>query len=55
MIMMFNSTFILGALAGEPQSDTMRSLLTIFNGTGSATGRLLMACFESWSQAHKVE
>ncbi|CBZ24857.1 conserved hypothetical protein [Leishmania mexicana MHOM/GT/2001/U1103] len=50
-----NSSYIFGALAGEKTSTSTRTLLTVLNGVGSATGRLLMSYFEAWSQKRPAE
>ncbi|CAC9467262.1 Protein_Associated_with_Differentiation_-_putative [Leishmania infantum] len=50
-----NSSYIFGALAGEKTSTSTRTLLTVLNGVGSATGRLLMSYFEAWSQNRPAE
>ncbi|KPI86100.1 putative protein associated with differentiation 4 [Leptomonas seymouri] len=54
-VIMNNASFIFGALAGERVSDETRTLLTVLNGVGSASGRLLMSYFEAWSQKRPAE
>ncbi|GET87020.1 hypothetical protein, conserved [Leishmania tarentolae] len=54
-VIMNNSSFIFGAFAGEKTSTSTRTLLTVLNGVGSATGRLLMSFFETWSQNRPAE
>ncbi|EPY25096.1 hypothetical protein AGDE_12022 [Angomonas deanei] len=51
----YNATFIYAAIAGKPQDDNMRVLLSVLNGSGSAIGRLAMAYLEFWSQKKKAE
>ncbi|CBZ32330.1 hypothetical protein, conserved in leishmania [Leishmania donovani] len=51
----FNSSFIFVALQSAPVSDSLRTMLTVLNGVGSAVGRLLMSFFEVWSQKRKAE
>ncbi|CAD2222969.1 hypothetical protein AGDE_06804 [Angomonas deanei] len=51
----YNAAYIYGAIAREPQTDEMRVLLSVLNGSGSAIGRLVMAYLEFWSQKKKAE
>ncbi|CAD2222970.1 hypothetical protein AGDE_08479 [Angomonas deanei] len=51
----YNAAYIYGAIAREPQTDEMRVLLSVLNGSGSAIGRLMMAYLEFWSQKKKAE
>ncbi|RNF10597.1 uncharacterized protein Tco025E_06776, partial [Trypanosoma conorhini] len=43
------------ALAGEEVDSTMRTLLTVLSGVGSAVGRLGMSYFEVWSHSRMAE
>ncbi|KPA76997.1 putative protein associated with differentiation 4 [Leptomonas pyrrhocoris] len=54
-VIIYNARNILGALQGKDPSDSLNTLLTVLNGVGSAVGRLLMSCFEVWSQKRKAE
>nr|CCD15539.1 unnamed protein product [Trypanosoma congolense IL3000] len=54
-VVMFNARFIYTALASEVPDEALNTLLTILNGTGSASGRLLMSYFEVWSQKRRAE
>ncbi|KAG5483556.1 hypothetical protein CUR178_07878 [Leishmania enriettii] len=54
-VIMNNASYIFAALAGEETSASTRTLLTVLNGVGSATGRLLMSYFEAWSQKRPAE
>ncbi|KEG06185.1 hypothetical protein DQ04_15411000 [Trypanosoma grayi] len=54
-VIIFNARFIYAAIAGEPVSNALGTLLTVINGVGSAVGRLLMSYFEVWSQKRKAE
>ncbi|EPY23192.1 hypothetical protein STCU_07824 [Strigomonas culicis] len=55
MVIMNNASYIYAALAGEDTSNDRRTLLTVLNGAGSATGRLFMALFERWTQTRDPE
>ncbi|CAG9570189.1 conserved hypothetical protein [Leishmania major strain Friedlin] len=54
-VIIYNATFILGALQGSMPAPSLTALLTVLNGVGSAVGRLLMSFFEVWSQKRKAE
>ncbi|EKG06058.1 hypothetical protein TCSYLVIO_002861 [Trypanosoma cruzi] len=54
-VLMLNASYIFAALSGEPVSPSLRILLTVLDGVGSAVGRLLMSAFEVWSQKKKPE
>ncbi|KPA76998.1 hypothetical protein ABB37_07355 [Leptomonas pyrrhocoris] len=54
-VIIYNATFILGALQGSKPSTSLTALLTVLNGVGSAAGRLVMSAFEVWSQKRKAE
>ncbi|GET86677.1 hypothetical protein, conserved [Leishmania tarentolae] len=54
-VIIYNATFILGALQGSMPAPSLTALLTVLNGVGSAVGRLMMSFFEVWSQKRKAE
>ncbi|KAK7194134.1 Protein Associated with Differentiation [Novymonas esmeraldas] len=54
-VIIYNASFIFGALQGEMPSQSLTALLTVLNGVGSAVGRLMMSFFEVWSQKRKAE
>ncbi|KAL7700287.1 protein associated with differentiation 4 [Lotmaria passim] len=54
-VIIYNASFLLGALQGSKPSISLTALLTVLNGVGSAAGRLLMSAFEVWSQKRKAE
>ncbi|CAJ1014238.1 putative Major Facilitator Superfamily/Nodulin-like [Leishmania utingensis] len=54
-VIIYNATFILGALQGSAPVTSLTALLTVLNGVGSAVGRLMMSFFEVWSQKRKAE
>ncbi|RNF16516.1 uncharacterized protein Tco025E_05199 [Trypanosoma conorhini] len=54
-VLMLNASYIFAALSGEKVSPSLRTLLTVLDGVGSAVGRLMMSGFEMWSQKKKPE
>jgi MFS family permease len=54
-VIIYNATFILGALQGSKPTTSLTALLTVLNGVGSAAGRLVMSGFEVWTQKRKAE
>ncbi|CAD2221273.1 hypothetical protein AGDE_15794 [Angomonas deanei] len=50
-----NPSYIYSAMAKHPTELSMRTLLSVLNGVGSAVGRLLMAAFEHLSQHRPPE
>ncbi|KAK7194138.1 Protein Associated with Differentiation [Novymonas esmeraldas] len=54
-VIVFNAAFLFAALQDAPVDDSLRTMLTVLNGVGSAVGRLMMAYFEVWSQKRKAE
>lgn len=50
MVVIVNARFIYSAVAEEPISASLTTLLTVINGVGSALGRILMSAFEIWTQ-----
>ncbi|EPY25817.1 hypothetical protein STCU_06462 [Strigomonas culicis] len=55
LVIIFNATYVLGALMGKSPSSEVRTLLTVVNGTGSAIGRIIMSAFEVYTQNRKAE
>ncbi|EPY31140.1 hypothetical protein AGDE_09203 [Angomonas deanei] len=55
MMIMNNAAFIFEALSGKPIPDSLRTLLTVLNGTGTAVGRMAMSFFEVWTTTRKPE
>ncbi|RNE96121.1 hypothetical protein TraAM80_09963 [Trypanosoma rangeli] len=55
IVVIFNANFIYAALAGEEVNSSVKTLLTVLTGVGSAVGRLAMSYFEVWSQSRKAE
>ncbi|CAD2222714.1 hypothetical protein ADEAN_001026100 [Angomonas deanei] len=49
------SSYILGAINGKPTEQSMRTMLNVINGAGSAVGRLGMALFEYITQHRPPE
>ncbi|KAG5483900.1 hypothetical protein CUR178_06897 [Leishmania enriettii] len=54
-VIIFNSAFLFAALQSAPVEGSLRTMLTVLNGVGSAVGRLMMSFFEVWSQKRKAE
>ncbi|KAG5510431.1 hypothetical protein GH5_06630 [Leishmania sp. Ghana 2012 LV757] len=55
-VIIFNASPIFSALTETQQLDTtLSALLTVFNGAGSALGRLAMSAFEAYTQKRKAE
>lgn len=54
-VVLINTRFLFAALAGKEIDDSLNTLLTVLNGTGSAAGRLIMSYLEIWSQKRKAE
>ncbi|ORC88548.1 uncharacterized protein TM35_000161860 [Trypanosoma theileri] len=54
-VVMNNSRYFFNALSGQEVDDSLNTLLTVLNGTGSALGRLLMSALEVWSQGRSAE
>ncbi|KAG5510430.1 hypothetical protein GH5_06629 [Leishmania sp. Ghana 2012 LV757] len=54
-VIIFNSAFLFAALQSAPVDGSLRTMLTVLNGVGSAVGRLMMSFFEVWSQKRKAE
>ncbi|ESL05618.1 hypothetical protein TRSC58_06726 [Trypanosoma rangeli SC58] len=55
VVVIFNANFIYAALAGEEVDSSVKTLLMVLTGVGSAVGRLAMSYFEVWSQSRKAE
>ncbi|KAH9599852.1 Nodulin-like [Trypanosoma melophagium] len=54
-VVMNNSRYFFNALSGEEVDDSLNTLLTVLNGTGSALGRLSMSFLEVWSQGRSAD
>nr|CCD12637.1 unnamed protein product [Trypanosoma congolense IL3000] len=54
-VILINTRFIFAALSGKEIDDSLNTMLTVLNGVGSASGRLLMSYFEIWSQGRKAQ
>lgn len=55
MVIIVNARFVYAAASETHVTPEVASLLTIFNGAGSAVGRILMSIFEVWTQKRKPE
>ncbi|CAC9521947.1 hypothetical protein, unknown function [Leishmania infantum JPCM5] len=55
MVIIVNARFVYAAASETHMTPEVASLLTIFNGAGSAVGRILMSIFEVWTQKRKPE
>lgn len=55
MVIIVNARFIYAAVAESSISEELATLLTVFNGVGSALGRILMSIFEVWTQKRPAE
>lgn len=55
MVIIVNARFVYAAASETKMTQEVASLLTIFNGAGSAVGRIVMSIFEVWTQKRKPE
>ncbi|KAG5471542.1 hypothetical protein LSCM1_01636 [Leishmania martiniquensis] len=55
MVIIVNARFVYAAASETHMTQEIASLLTVFNGAGSAVGRIIMSIFEVWTQKRKPE
>ncbi|CAM42782.1 hypothetical protein, unknown function [Leishmania braziliensis MHOM/BR/75/M2904] len=55
IVIIVNARFVYAAASETPVTQEIASLLTIFNGAGSAVGRIIMSIFEVWTQKRMPE
>ncbi|KAG5471874.1 hypothetical protein LSCM4_03435 [Leishmania orientalis] len=55
MVIIVNARFVYAAASETHMTQEIASLLTVFNGAGSAVGRIVMSIFEVWTQKRKPE
>lgn len=55
MVIIINARFVYAAASETRMTQEVASLLTVFNGAGSAVGRIIMSIFEVWTQKRKPE
>ncbi|KAK7198760.1 Nodulin-like protein [Novymonas esmeraldas] len=55
MVIITNARFVYAAASETTMTQEVASLLTVFNGAGSAVGRIIMSIFEVWTQKRKPE
>ncbi|KPA83779.1 hypothetical protein ABB37_02004 [Leptomonas pyrrhocoris] len=54
-VIIVNARFVYAAASETKMTQEVASLLTVFNGAGSAVGRIVMSIFEVWTQKRKPE
>ncbi|KPI87117.1 hypothetical protein ABL78_3770 [Leptomonas seymouri] len=54
-VIIVNARFVYAAASETTMTQEMASLLTVFNGAGSAIGRIVMSIFEVWTQKRRPE
>jgi MFS family permease len=55
MVIIVNARFVYAAASETKMTQEVASLLTVFNGAGSAVGRIVMSIFEVWTQKRAPE
>lgn len=55
MVIIVNARFVYAAASEVKMTQEVATLLTVFNGAGSAVGRIIMSIFEVWTQKRKPE